>query len=725
MPIRKKGDIDIRTSANGAKVKQTGYTFYSYDKKSAALYFQFRGQDGQPTDLGKATIHLVMILNDDGGKEFIPKSDEIEVISAIRGTAKYVLPEMLLSYSGKVTGYVYMDFDDGSQSDDGQFTFRIKHSMITHVLPEAGDKYVQDFEDVKERVEQAGDKARNDMQKNVKAIRDDYEVWTKEQQKKQTDFENDTNKTISGINESLDNAQKTATDVIDKVNSTKNEAVDTINKESKKINEKFENLDAYSKKEVDEKLSETERLYQSNYYEFHERNTMPFNNTFSILDDRYLRFKVGISKKDFVEHTFVKNTLDDFIKWTTSSFGKKSEEKSINKENYTDDMVSDGSLTGYRDGNHDNFYATKIGTKITYEFFGEALWFSHFFDDRGGLWDFYVDDELVKSISTHIDGVPESEKTTSTTARRLIVQNLPNQNHVLIMEFKGEDSSNPPSSTAKGWVRINTGKNDNPKANLYTFETKGTYSSVEQVNAIYNSNKEFAFRIKKANASYDTEWVPQHNGLGTAFLGEEGRQKLYIDGTEISLSEKMSEQPFNEAKLLQVLEMIHPKENERLGMLYLTVTINYKGVSITGKVNWEKDTEVKSGYVNMLTLDTDFSRELISSYSKSYDLTIADSSLEDINEKYPYSFIAVNKNMPDFYLFMQSFNVEKTLRINETDRGGETSGEGLYFLQHRNEELQKLYPDVFAKHTSKKGEIYHFEGLYGFGKHPEISTMFN
>ena len=171
MPIRKKGDIDIRTSANGAKVKQTGYTFYSYDKKSAALYFQFRGQDGQPTDLGKATIHLVMILNDDGGKEFIPKSDEIEVISAIRGTAKYVLPEMLLSYSGKVTGYVYMDFDDGSQTDDGQFTFRIKQSMITHVLPEAGDKYVQDFEDVKERVEQAGDSAT----KGIEKAKDDAE----------------------------------------------------------------------------------------------------------------------------------------------------------------------------------------------------------------------------------------------------------------------------------------------------------------------------------------------------------------------------------------------------------------------------------------------------------------------------------------------------------------------------------------------------------------------
>lgn len=238
MPIRKKGDVEIQASANGAKVKQTGYTFYSYDKKSAALYFQFRGQDGQPTDLGKATIHLVMILNDDGGKEFIPKSDEIEVISAIRGTAKYVLPEMLLSYSGKVTGYVYMDFDDGSQSDDGQFTFRIKHSMITHVLPKAGDKYVQDFEDVQERVEQAGDSAtkdiekakddaksqigdyvgevesaKSDMQESVDQVNKDYEAWKAEQEEQQTTFESDTNKTINGINTKVEETQTKVSDL--------------------------------------------------------------------------------------------------------------------------------------------------------------------------------------------------------------------------------------------------------------------------------------------------------------------------------------------------------------------------------------------------------------------------------------------------------------------------------------------------------------------------------
>lgn len=256
MPIRKKGDIDIRTSANGAKVKQTSYTFYSYDKKSAALYFQFRGQDGQPTDLGKATIHLVMILNDDGGKEFIPKSDEIEVISAIRGTAKYVLPEMLLSYSGEVTGYVYMDFDDGSQSDDGQFTFRIKHSMITHVLPKAGDKYVQDFEDVKERVEQAGDSATKDIEKakddaksqigdyvgEVESAKNDISSSASDVQSKASEANEDIDDLVKSTEDARDNAESQIGDYAGEVESAKDSTIEDIDKALPEVEDKLQDL---------------------------------------------------------------------------------------------------------------------------------------------------------------------------------------------------------------------------------------------------------------------------------------------------------------------------------------------------------------------------------------------------------------------------------------------------------------------------------------------------
>ncbi|GBD74257.1 hypothetical protein TEHN7126_2198 [Tetragenococcus halophilus subsp. halophilus] len=164
MPIRKKGNIKIQTSPNGYRIERTGYTFYSYDKNSAALVFTFVDSDNAPVNLSKADVRLLLIS--DNGDEFPVDKDDIDVISAVRGTARYVIPENLLGYEGKITGHIYLDFEDGSHTDEGQFTFNIKRSMISNVLPEAGDKYVQDFEDVKERVEQAGDSATKDIEKS-------------------------------------------------------------------------------------------------------------------------------------------------------------------------------------------------------------------------------------------------------------------------------------------------------------------------------------------------------------------------------------------------------------------------------------------------------------------------------------------------------------------------------------------------------------------------------
>lgn len=163
MPIRKKGNIKVKTSPNRYGIEQTGYTFYSYDKNSAALVFTFIDSDNAPVNLSEADVRLLLIS--DNGDEFPVDKDDIDVISAIRGTARYVIPENLLGYEGKITGHIYLDFEDGSHTDEGQFTFNIKRSMISDVLPEAGDKYVQDFEDVKERVEQAGDSATKDIEK--------------------------------------------------------------------------------------------------------------------------------------------------------------------------------------------------------------------------------------------------------------------------------------------------------------------------------------------------------------------------------------------------------------------------------------------------------------------------------------------------------------------------------------------------------------------------------
>lgn len=220
MPIRKKGNVEIQTSANGTKTKSTGFTFYSYDKKSAALYFQFKEEDGEPTDLADATIRLVFVLNDE---KITPKTDDIEIWLAVPGTARYIIPESMLGHEGKVTGYVYLEFSDGSHTDEGRFTFEIKQSMITDMLPEAGDKYVQDFEDVKERVEQAGDSATKDIEKakddaesqigdyvgEVESAKQDISSSASDVQSKASEANEDILNLVKSTEDARDNAVKT------------------------------------------------------------------------------------------------------------------------------------------------------------------------------------------------------------------------------------------------------------------------------------------------------------------------------------------------------------------------------------------------------------------------------------------------------------------------------------------------------------------------------------
>ncbi|MEK0177515.1 BppU family phage baseplate upper protein [Tetragenococcus halophilus] len=268
MPVLKKGEIKVRATAYGTEVKSTDYVFYSYDKKASALFFQFRNQNGETTDIANAKIRLLLIKNDDEGKEFIPSQEDFEIISKPGGTAKFVLPEMLLAYQGKVTGYIYLDFEDGSQTDEGQFTFRIRRSMITHVLPAMGDKYVQDFEDITERVKQAEDKAKKDMQNSVDQVNKDYEAWKDTQVNKQSKYENDFSNWKTAQEDKQSTFEKDFSDweakqkkaQEDFEDNTKNtvknidDVLDSTDKKVNDVNNKINNLDVYTKNEVDEKL---------------------------------------------------------------------------------------------------------------------------------------------------------------------------------------------------------------------------------------------------------------------------------------------------------------------------------------------------------------------------------------------------------------------------------------------------------------------------------------
>lgn len=149
MTIRKVADIKIKASAYGRmKASGTGMKFYSYDKNSAAIDFHFFNQDNTPTDLIDAKVNLLLLTEENGEwKEFTIIDDGLEIISEMEGTARYIIPDELRGYVGTVQGYVALNFNDGSRTDECYFDFKMERSKFEEQFDAAGGYYIREIED--------------------------------------------------------------------------------------------------------------------------------------------------------------------------------------------------------------------------------------------------------------------------------------------------------------------------------------------------------------------------------------------------------------------------------------------------------------------------------------------------------------------------------------------------------------------------------------------------
>ncbi|HFD1765843.1 TPA: BppU family phage baseplate upper protein, partial [Enterococcus hirae] len=124
MAFKKLGEIKVPTIFKGEHVQDTGFIFYSYDKGSAALAFRFITQDSQMADLTNTTFKILLTIEQDGQEKKFTAIDSQPILNHPEsGVVTYPLPDQLLNYEGEVKGYVYLDFEDGSHSDESAFTF--------------------------------------------------------------------------------------------------------------------------------------------------------------------------------------------------------------------------------------------------------------------------------------------------------------------------------------------------------------------------------------------------------------------------------------------------------------------------------------------------------------------------------------------------------------------------------------------------------------------------
>lgn len=161
---QKTGKVIVPTEPASRAMTITGFTFKSYDKKAGVLQFEIKNQDGSPTDLIDATVRLFMyIYQGEEKKEFPIFDNQIITESYMQGVVKYPIPDMLLSYEGKVDANVYIDFPDGSHTDNLAFTFNIEKSIIDGDVQLNGEYYFKDFQQLLDGVKQEATDAVNEV----------------------------------------------------------------------------------------------------------------------------------------------------------------------------------------------------------------------------------------------------------------------------------------------------------------------------------------------------------------------------------------------------------------------------------------------------------------------------------------------------------------------------------------------------------------------------------
>lgn len=160
MRLRRIGKIDVHARVSGNDTISTGFVFYSYAKNSNALEFHFKDQQGRPVDLLGTKVRLLLIVKDNGeDKEFKTLDEEIVTESSLNGIVRYIIPDRLMGYQGIVDGWIYLDFPDGSKTDEVHFKFTIERSKIDNAFSDAGDFYIKDFEEIKNQVSESASEA--------------------------------------------------------------------------------------------------------------------------------------------------------------------------------------------------------------------------------------------------------------------------------------------------------------------------------------------------------------------------------------------------------------------------------------------------------------------------------------------------------------------------------------------------------------------------------------
>lgn len=441
-----------------------------------------------------------------------------------------------------------------------------------------------------------------------------------------------------------------------------------------------------------------------------------------IIGDRSMEIVVPFNNNRYARYTMKKDDNDDYIKLEDGDVGKL--EVGGYYKNYS-------SSTGvFVTTAAPNYYTKEVGATVSLTFSGAEIQFVHYADDRGGIWEFAIDGNVVRTLSTHVDrmtalGIPFS---TSGVKRyvQTIAKGLTDETHTLVATFKGDDPDYVPSTgvgTARGWIKYDSGGGTNINYTTFIVVTDGYNYVRDFVVYIADSNKEFAFYHKlKSGAVGSENWIPDH-GIGTAFINS---QKVLLDGKQITdWTPQTLFYPVDSVVFTQDMRTFHSSDRVNpTGKLLTNHFFTSRGVNIIGKFEAIKNIIVSKGYTFMFPISLLFANKLITSYRNKYQTGLYPTQLKTVlAEKFnakSFAFINTTEAVKkDIVVAMTIRNVDDTLR-----NGKEGREENLgTWLEHRTSGMDKLYPQIFYNKEFAIGEKYTFSGSFHIGEVPMIDEL--
>lgn len=461
-------------------------------------------------------------------------------------------------------------------------------------------------------------------------------------------------------------------------------------------------------------LANEKYINQEDFIETIKRNYKPKSMNFKVNDFETKVFSIQniINNEKAIQYstrTASANSVQDgYILFGEGRYGTIDMQPVLTGRQSADELIGNWN-TSYPP----SYYATTVGDTMKKEFIGDRIDFLSFGDNRGGVWEFILDENIENKVT-----VSTWQATSGAKPLVTLFENLENKKHTLIGTFKGDDPQNPPSSgtgTSRGWTYYNDGENG--VNSFYSYVTIPNVTPI--VTPLFgSSNKEFAIEVRKKGTNYPYHFCPYHDAV-TAFKIEEPIIK--IDGELVNLKTGDLYKDINEVKITQRINAINPESDDVLAEVSTITVFRSDGtVSVDGKYIAKVDLDVNSAYGIMFMVDATFNTKLCSSINKTYltsDTPVGTNLYLSEESDKTTSFISLSENHPNICAAVTFNNPKTTLR---SGLGGKV--EKCTWIEYRNSTLTKLYQQVYGKTSINAGEVFRFSGTFIVA---EIDGVFN